>query len=103
VNPERIEQARRFGGELCEIDACAELGTLEHVTAHLAAILSLDYVRAETRDHLVTCHLCVAGSAEHPRSTSRLIGSPSFGGLWHCPAHATCRECPRGSWTEPAR
>jgi hypothetical protein len=37
VNAERIEQARRFGGELCDIDGCTEYGTLEHVTAHLAA------------------------------------------------------------------
>jgi hypothetical protein len=35
MNPERIEQARRFGGELCEIDGCTEYGTLEHVSAHL--------------------------------------------------------------------
>jgi hypothetical protein len=37
MNAERIEQARRFGGELCDIDGCPELGTLEHVTAHLTA------------------------------------------------------------------
>jgi hypothetical protein len=36
MNAERIEQARRFGGELCDIDGCTEYGTLEHVTAHLA-------------------------------------------------------------------
>jgi hypothetical protein len=36
VNAERIEQARRFGGELCDIDGCTEYGTLEHVRDHLA-------------------------------------------------------------------
>lgn len=35
---ERIERARRFGGERCEIDGCRELGTLEHVNAHLATV-----------------------------------------------------------------
>jgi hypothetical protein len=49
VNAERIEQARRFGGELCDIDGCTEYGTLEHVTAHLAAIRRLDELRAVLR------------------------------------------------------
>ena len=40
-------------------------------------------------------------SAKHPRSQSRMIGSPDFGGLWHCPAHEDCTSCPHGSWTEP--
>jgi hypothetical protein len=42
MNAERIEQARRFGGELCDIDGCTELVTLEHVTAHLAATARKD-------------------------------------------------------------
>ena len=62
-------------------------------------------------DHTVCCHLCPAGHYEgdvylnpgdHPRSTSRLIGSPQYGWLWHCPAHAAdCPTCPRGIGTEP--
>jgi hypothetical protein len=49
VNAERIEQARRFGGELCAIDSwrgpCAELGTVEHVREHLAAVDMLEEIR----------------------------------------------------------
>jgi hypothetical protein len=46
VNAERIEQARRFGGELCAIESwrgpCRELGTVEHVREHLAAVDRLE-------------------------------------------------------------
>lgn len=83
--------------------------------------------RAEL-DHLtypVHCHVCPGKwSAEkeglpgdtdqHPRYASRLIGSPAYGGLWHCPEHAdqlvTDRRfggdlraecgCPVGEWTD---
>jgi hypothetical protein len=50
MNPERIEQARRFGGELCDIDGCPELGTLEHVRNHLRkadAAMSLETATTE--------------------------------------------------------
>ena len=33
----------------------------------------------------------------HPRNVSRLIGNPTFGGLWHCPEHYDCPTCPRDS------
>ena len=36
-----------------------------------------------------------AARHEHPRSTSRLIGTYDFGGLWHCPEHYECPTCPR--------
>jgi hypothetical protein len=61
-------------------------------------------------DYIVCCHLCPAGHYEgdvyvnpgdHLRSTTRLIGSPEYGWLWHCPAHATnCPTCPRGGKTD---
>lgn len=35
------------------------------------------------------------------RSRARLIGSPEYGALWHCAAHAVdCPTCPRGSSTD---
>jgi hypothetical protein len=53
MNTERIERARRFGGELCAIDSwrgpCAELGTVEHVREHLAAVDRLEELRAVLR------------------------------------------------------
>jgi hypothetical protein len=33
--------------------------------------------------------------AEHMHSTTLLLGSPKFGGLWHCPDHRDCPTCPR--------
>lgn len=60
-------------------------------------------------DYTVHCHRCerdlsrldLPNPAEHPRSTSRMIGGPLYGGLWHCPAHAAdCPTCPRGPWTD---
>lgn len=60
---------------------------------------------ARDRTYPVHCHdhshTYETADAEHPRSTSRLIGSREFGGLWHCPAHALCPTCPRGPWTDP--
>lgn len=54
------------------------------------------------RDYTVYCHRCPFESAAHPRSTSREIGSPEYGALWHCPDHAPdCPTCPRGRWTDP--
>jgi hypothetical protein len=59
-------------------------------------------------DYIVVCHdrahsdtspafsrdPSVRWTAEHPRSTSTLIGTPEFGRLWHCPEHADCKTCP---------
>lgn len=69
-----------------------------------------------TTDYMVHCHRCpsrpggddwtvpyseAADPSRHRRSTSRLIGSPEYGALWHCPTHAAdCPTCPRGSWTD---
>lgn len=75
--------------------------------------------------HMVHCHVCpgrytaeqmgLPGTADmHPRYASRMIGSPQFGGLWHCPKHARPEltdalhahnklfecGCPDGDWTE---
>jgi hypothetical protein len=61
MNAERIEQARRFGGELCDIDGCTEYGTLEHVTAHLAAA---ETHAGSDRTHAGYCSRCRA----NPRS-----------------------------------
>jgi hypothetical protein len=38
MNPTRIEAARRFGGDLCDIEGCTELGTVEHVREHLMRV-----------------------------------------------------------------
>jgi hypothetical protein len=61
-------------------------------------------------DYPVSCHRCPAGHYEgdvfvnpgdHPRNTTRLIGSSQYGWLWHCPAHAAdCPTCPRGDRTD---
>jgi hypothetical protein len=40
-------------------------------------------------------------ASAHKRSKSRMIGSPDFGALWHCPKHYDCPSCPRGEWTDP--
>lgn len=37
----------------------------------------------------VVCHVCPIGLARHPRATTRSIGSPETGALWHCPTHAS--------------
>jgi hypothetical protein len=61
--------------------------------------------------YIVHCHRCgpshyepdgrFINPAEHPRNTSRMIGSSEWGALWHCPAHAVdCPLCPRGNWTD---
>ena len=53
------------------------------------------------KTHTVHCHICPFPESGHPRNTSRMIGSREWGGLWHCPKHATsCTVCPRGSWTD---
>lgn len=49
---------------------------------------------------IVFCHLCKAPNDEVERSRARLIGSPDYGGLWHCVKHQDCLKCPHGSWTE---
>jgi hypothetical protein len=52
--------------------------------------------------YIVHCHRCPFAASAHPREASRMIGSPEWGGLWHCPEHAAdCPLCPRGSWTDP--
>ena len=33
--------------------------------------------------------------AMHRHSTTLLLGSDEFGGLWHCPDHRDCKSCPR--------
>jgi hypothetical protein len=71
MNAERIEQARRFGGELCEIDGCPELGTLEHVTAHLAA----------TAAH--GCAVCGENPATRADGTPRLPLQHRYGPTGH--------------------
>lgn len=55
--------------------------------------------------HVVYCHVCPHGEDAHPRNRSRMIGSASWGGLWHCEKHQHGHErckCPHGNWTEPA-
>ena len=71
-----------------------------------------------TTDYLVYCHLCDVVRREDGtyeplkaimRSEARRIGSPEYGGLWHCREHWEClpqgtpRACPLGSWTDPIK
>ena len=64
--------------------------------------------------HVVHCHVCPGGYTaekqglprtidQHPRYVSRLMGSPEFGGLWHCPAHNSGDDCDcpqHDDWTD---
>jgi hypothetical protein len=54
-------------------------------------------------DYTVYCHAKhdPFDDSAHKRSKSRMIGSPDFGALWHCPKHYDCPSCPRGEWTDP--
>ena len=39
-------------------------------------------------DYTVYCHVCPYPDSGHLRPSSRLIGCPSYGALWHCPTHS---------------
>jgi hypothetical protein len=50
----------------------------------------------------VHCHVCKYPAGAHPRNTSTMHGSPTFGGLWHCPEHADVDcGCHHGDWCNP--
>lgn len=63
-----------------------------------------------SQSHIVFCHVCDharrPGSNFNldgvPRYEARQIGSPQFGGLWHCVTHqhGTACKCPHGSYTD---